>query len=30
MTEDNYMEIIIRSYDDRDLPDMIRIWNEVL
>lgn len=24
------MEIIIRSYDDRDLPDMIRIWNEVV
>lgn len=24
------MEILIRTYEERDIPDMIRIWNEVV
>lgn len=24
------MEIIIRAYEEKDIPDMVRIWNEVV
>lgn len=24
------MEIVIRAYEEKDIPEMIRIWNEVV
>lgn len=24
------MEIIVRAWEERDIPDMVRIWNEVV